>query len=1479
MRAGLPLLTASGYQYLGPAMTLTDIFGWVGATLDGRFAVEAVVGEGGFGVVYRGVHLALDVPIAIKCLQMQPGMPLLRRDSFLARLRSEGKILHQLSRQTANIVQALDIGATTSPRGIWTPYLVMEWLEGQTLSDALASRRALELGPMGLDEAITLLTPAAEALAVAHDNHVSHRDLKPANLFCVRLRGGTGIKVLDFGIAKVFEEATPSAALTGTTENPRAFTPVYAAPEQFIHDYGATGPWTDVFAMALILVETASGRRVLQGESHFALFRSATEAWQRPDLLFGVALEHPGVIAVLRRALNVEPSARFRNMREFWSSLLEARSSPAEVSLGATRHEADPRQRPAPAAPLPGQRRAAALVKAAQRPPAPPFAAAGVSLPASGENRLCTVLCVELASLAARPPHLDDEEIAELTDRGRELVVKEIEQMGGVITRSVDERVIAVFGVPRATDNDAERAVVVALRMAAARVSPTPRRAAPPPLLAASFGIATGRVFARMGGEPGRPELLVTGEAVRLAAALQVAAPAGAVAVTRDTYRQIVGRFNVVPLAPVAVPGRTEPLPCYQVTGENHGHVTFTRTDFLGLATKLVGRGAEMQRMLDALETVMSERRAQLLSLVGPPGAGRSRLLAELFARLAGRPREVLVLTAQCSPLTADVTYSLASALLRQCFRIRSCDGEREIRRKLRFGSRWLRARRASGAPPQDGDRSTGDALGEALDAAELDAAELDAALVEAEGLLAGTAGTSGPGDSGGPDESGVVLKRRIAAALTRLVRLAARRLPIVVLCDDLQWADDASLDLLESVVQGMADLPLLLVCSARAELLERRPGFGVDAEAHHRQEIAPLARRHIEEIIRDWLCRVPDLSADVVRTIAERAEGCPLIVDELLHLLVDAEAIEARADEAWVLHEERLGALRLPATIQGIVQARLDRLEPEVREVLMYAAVIGRTFWQGAVDHLRQASSTAKTGASVAATLETLRLRRLVRVREPSTLRSEREMAFADAATHEVAYEMLSAKLRRALHLEAAAWLERRAETGVAVALLAVQYERAGDAARAASAYARAAARAMSFGENAEAIRHLERARVLQDQDDEASRPERGDDDAQARQGAARERLRVRFDLADALRRIGRLDDAERVYEEARALIHRAERGATARGDQAEALGWDARIDARLALIAKVRGALPEARALAERALVRAMEAGEIREAPAIYALLTFLHRREGRRDESWKAARTGLRICRTIRQRDERWREDVAAILLGVALALAARNRTVSAERTYRQVTRLVSDSSHPHLVSLALNGVAAMRLRAGDLSGARETFLRAIRLKERSGDLHQLAIGYSNLAETELAMKEFAAAREHARRAVRLGEQSRAGSDLAEMYRNLAEAELRTGNLPAAIAAGQRALSIAETRGRVYLGDVAETVARTIVHAAPSADEALRAAALGAAAALDASLRAHFREGELHQRAEKCRALLARSLPSRTPDPGRPAALGSA
>src|SRR4051812_3750973 len=149
-----------------PEITPPDPFQLCGTTIEGKYRIESVIGDGGFGVVYRGVHQGFAEPIAVKCLKLPHALDGKQRDGFMEQLRDEGRLLHRLSKATPGIVQALDVGAVTTPSGQWVPYLVLEWLEGETLADHLAARRARGEGPLPVVDAIRLIEPAARALGV-----------------------------------------------------------------------------------------------------------------------------------------------------------------------------------------------------------------------------------------------------------------------------------------------------------------------------------------------------------------------------------------------------------------------------------------------------------------------------------------------------------------------------------------------------------------------------------------------------------------------------------------------------------------------------------------------------------------------------------------------------------------------------------------------------------------------------------------------------------------------------------------------------------------------------------------------------------------------------------------------------------------------------------------------------------------------------------------------------------------------------------------------------------------------------------------------------------------------------------------------------------------------------------------------------------------------------------------------------------------
>jgi serine/threonine-protein kinase len=311
-----------------------DPFEWVGATVDGKYRVDEVVGHGGFGIVYRAHHLGFEEKVALKCLKLPKELQGGDRDRFRDSLVAEGRLLLQLSRATTGVVQALDVGAVVSPSKIWTPYLVLEWLEGTPLDRDLLQRRQKNEGGRSLGEAIELLDGAVRALGVAHGMNIAHRDIKPANLFSVEVAGKRTIKVLDFGIAKVLAESdSVTRAFEETGGTVAAFTARYGAPEQFSRRFGATGPWTDVFALALVLVEVVLGSPALEGTDAAQLFVAASDKVIRPTLRGRGFDPGDAVEAVLATAQSVDPRERYPNATAFWDALTSAaRNEPARMS-------------------------------------------------------------------------------------------------------------------------------------------------------------------------------------------------------------------------------------------------------------------------------------------------------------------------------------------------------------------------------------------------------------------------------------------------------------------------------------------------------------------------------------------------------------------------------------------------------------------------------------------------------------------------------------------------------------------------------------------------------------------------------------------------------------------------------------------------------------------------------------------------------------------------------------------------------------------------------------------------------------------------------------------------------------------------------------------------------------------------------------------------------------------------------------------
>lgn len=308
-----------------------DVFGIVSTTVGGAYEVESVVAEGGFAVIYRALHTGFSAPVALKCLKLSQKLSKERQATFLAQFRAEAELLFQLSSGIPSVVRPLHVDALTTKDGTFVPYIVLEWLHGETLDAYVERRRSEGRAPLSLKKLVRLLTPVARALERAHNFRgprgpvsIVHRDLKPENIFIAQVAGEEVVKILDFGVARAQSVASQVAGDTSDVGGPGFFTPAYAAPEQWLPKrYGQTGPWTDVWGLALTLVEAMKGDAVIDGDVQ-SMMTAALDKQRRPTpRVHGIEVSDP-VEALFGRALALDPRQRPADVGVFWDELTRA---------------------------------------------------------------------------------------------------------------------------------------------------------------------------------------------------------------------------------------------------------------------------------------------------------------------------------------------------------------------------------------------------------------------------------------------------------------------------------------------------------------------------------------------------------------------------------------------------------------------------------------------------------------------------------------------------------------------------------------------------------------------------------------------------------------------------------------------------------------------------------------------------------------------------------------------------------------------------------------------------------------------------------------------------------------------------------------------------------------------------------------------------------------------------------------------------
>jgi class 3 adenylate cyclase/tetratricopeptide (TPR) repeat protein len=570
------------------------------------------------------------------------------------------------------------------------------------------------------------------------------------------------------------------------------------------------------------------------------------------------------------------------------------------------------------------------------------------------ERKVVSVLFADLVGFTSRAERLDVEEVRGTLEPYHARLRELLERFGGTVEKFVGDAVMAVFGAPVAREDDAERAVraALAIRDAVGELGGE---------LRVRVGVNTGEALVTLGSRPERGEGFVSGDVVNTAARLQALAPVDGVLVGEATYRATERVIMFEPQDPVMAKGKADPLACW-VALEPRSLVPTTVRE----STPLVGRDRERRLLLDALERCRAEASVQLVTIVGVPGIGKTRLVDELRAQVEAEPELTTWRQGRVLSYGEGVAFWAVGEMVKQQAGILESDDAATTAAKL-------------------------DAT-----IASVGLSGVDAVWVRRQ--LAPLVGVESGGESGGLEEA--------LAGWRMFFEAVASQGPAVLVVDDLHWADDALLEFLDGLVERIGAVPLLVVCTARPELWERRTGWGGGKPNAVTISLQPLSEPETRELIGTLID--PKLLGDhTENAVLTQAGGNPLYAQEYVRTLAERGA----------------EAIGLPESVQAIIAARIDGLSLDEKSLLQDAAVVGRTTWLGAVCALGERERTA--AEELAFRLERKQLlRRAVR----STVAGELELSFAHDLIRDVAYAQLTRPQRAERHERAATWVEQLA-------------------------------------------------------------------------------------------------------------------------------------------------------------------------------------------------------------------------------------------------------------------------------------------------------------------------------------------------------------------------------------------------------------------------------------------------------------------
>ncbi|MGH2449357.1 MAG: AAA family ATPase [Chloroflexota bacterium] len=887
---------------------------------------------------------------------------------------------------------------------------------------------------------------------------------------------------------------------------------------------------------------------------------------------------------------------------------------------------------------------------AAPEPPAPSAVGQGA------ERRLVTALFCDLVGSTPIADRLDPEEVRDVLAAYFSAMNAQIERFGGTVEKYAGDGILALFGAVQTHEDDAERAVLCGLGMQAV-IEPVAEKArrqwgVDPQI---RVGVNTGEVVRGTWTAPGWQDMAVTGDAVNVAARIQAAGESGDVLVGEETMRLTRRRIRFGPRRDLELKGKAGTVPIYPALSlrEQFGE----RWETGDSAAPLVGRDREMVRLLDSWVRAQSGE-GQLVTVVGDAGVGKSRLISEFLERV-GTSGTVRVIRARCLSYGQEISLWLVADLLRSLFGIAEQDDPVEVRAKL------VASVGASLAGQTDTTRAEAvDVLGEAL------------------GLA--------PGGSMVANAGSQIRRQALIRSIRLVLAATCERAPVILILEDMHWADEASQEVLREVLADTPGLRLLVLAA-------QRPGWTAawsDWGWTERVTLRPLRDEESSQLATAVLGR--PISPELDRYVNERSGGNPFFLEEMLRALQDAGDLLERDGEAALAEG---AAQRLPSTLTEVLLARLDRLQTEVRTVAQIASVIGRTFGVRLLSEV-----TGNEGTALEPALAALQQAEIAFPRRGSQL----EYVFKHVSMREVAYNTLLNKRRQELHLQTARAIAALYPSDEYAEMIAYHYARSEDHAAAAEWLERAGDQAAAVYANETAIGHYREARRRRELIGSEAIELAGLDEK----------------LGSTLRITGRYDEATQVLEAAIEVYRQAR--------DLEAAG---RTMAVLAIVIGRQGRGRESQVSVEAMIDTLNERGPSKALAELQLSLSMVTQTFGDYEAELVSAERAAAIAQVIG--DELV---FAKALERRGTALSFLGRAEEAERALQDaIPRLEAVGELERLI-VALGNVGESLRMGSKLAQSKQYFQRAVDTGERVGDRGTVAFMTMNLAEVAIALGEW-------------------------------------------------------------------------------------------------------------------------------------------